>query len=77
MLCVSQELPYRHVVSICTRGEALQRIVASFTLARLSLVAAYVILAAWPPKLANPESAAFTVAAPKDLHVVNRARSAD
>ncbi len=55
----------------------MQRIVASFTLASLSLMAAYAILATWPPKLAKADNAALTAAASKDAHANVRAGSAD
>jgi hypothetical protein len=58
-------------------GAPLQRIIASFTLASLSLMAAYSILATWPPKLAKADNAALTVAAPNGAHVIDRAGSAD
>lgn len=55
----------------------MQRIVASFTLASLSLMAAYAILATWPLKLVKADNAALTAAVPKDAHVNVRVGSAD
>jgi len=58
-------------------GASLQRIIASFALAILSLMAAYAILATWPPKHAKADNAALTAAAAKDAHVIDRAGLAD